>query len=130
MKPGAEQAQLRERNTRLCSRVRRADCSTPCFYVRRYRIILVPRSNVSRRILPRRGAGSARPPPHPAAYLDPSFEAMVRCQLRFAEEGYAKLSNVQRYFADNVRDEYANGQLDAQVEGVLNEMKDLTIYGA
>lgn len=30
------------------------------------------------------------------AYLDPSFEAMVRCQLRFAEEGYEKMSGVQR----------------------------------
>lgn len=30
------------------------------------------------------------------AYLDPSFEALVRCQLRFAEEGYEKLSGVQR----------------------------------
>lgn len=30
-------------------------------------------------------------------YLDPSFEAMVRCQLKFAEEGYAKLSGVQRF---------------------------------
>jgi hypothetical protein len=30
------------------------------------------------------------------AYLDPSFEAMVRCQLRFAEEGYSKLAGVQR----------------------------------
>lgn len=30
------------------------------------------------------------------AYLDPSFEAMVRCQLKFAEEGYAKLAGVQR----------------------------------
>jgi hypothetical protein len=30
------------------------------------------------------------------AYLDPSFEAMIRCQLRFAEEGYEKLSGVQR----------------------------------
>lgn len=45
-----------------------------------------------------------RPPPSPfivtiltAAYLDPSFESMVRCQLRFAEEGYDKLSGVQRY---------------------------------
>ncbi|KAI5450131.1 BAR adaptor protein Hob3 [Naganishia albida] len=62
-------------------------------------------------------------------YLDPSFEAMVRCQLRFAEEGYAKLSGVQRYFADNIRDDYANGQLDAQVETVLGEMKELAIYG-
>ena len=30
------------------------------------------------------------------AYLDPSFEAMIRSQLRFAEEGYEKLSGVQR----------------------------------
>ena len=29
-------------------------------------------------------------------YLDPSFEAMVRCQLKFAEEGYEKMSGVQR----------------------------------
>ncbi|WOO81345.1 Protein hob3 [Vanrija pseudolonga] len=63
-------------------------------------------------------------------YLEPSFEAMVRCQLRFAEEGYEKLSGVQRYFNDNIRDDYANGQLDAQVEGVLGEMKELAIYGA
>lgn len=63
------------------------------------------------------------------AYLDPSFEAMVRCQLNFAQEGYEKLSGVQRYFADNIRDDYANGALDGQVEGVLDEMKSLSIYG-
>ncbi|WVQ98979.1 hypothetical protein IAU59_006111 [Kwoniella sp. CBS 9459] len=63
------------------------------------------------------------------AYLDPSFEAMIRCQMRFADEGYEKLSGVQRYFADNIRDEYANGTLDTQVEGVLEEMRELSIYG-
>ena len=44
------------------------------------------------------GAGAARSNTtvRDIAYLDPSFEAMVRCQLRFAEEGYAKLSGVQR----------------------------------
>jgi len=62
-------------------------------------------------------------------YLDPSFEAMIRAQLRFAEEGYEKLSGVQRYFADNIRDDYANGALDTQVEGVLDEMKELSIFG-
>ncbi|WVQ69828.1 hypothetical protein V866_008081 [Kwoniella sp. B9012] len=62
-------------------------------------------------------------------YLDPSFEAMIRCQLRFAEEGYEKLSGVQRYFADNIRDDYANGALDVQVEGVLEEMRELSIFG-
>ena len=70
-------------------------------------------------------------------YFDPSFEAMIRMQCKFAEEGYEKMSAVQRwiisafkenpwfngfahdliirYFADNVRDDYAAGQLDAQV---------------
>ncbi|KAG8710008.1 hypothetical protein FRC08_017761 [Ceratobasidium sp. 394] len=60
-------------------------------------------------------------------YFDPSFEAMIRMQCKFAEEGYEKLGGVQRYFADNVREDYAAGQLDAQVEGVLAEMKDLSI---
>ncbi|UZJ55878.1 hypothetical protein CBS101457_005198 [Exobasidium rhododendri] len=60
-------------------------------------------------------------------YLDPSFEAMVRMQAKFAEEGYEKMGGVQRYFAESVRDEYADGQLDAQVEGVLQEMKELSI---
>lgn len=54
---------------------------------------------------------------------------MVRCQLAFAQEGYEKLSGVQRYFNDNIRDDYANGSLDGQVEGVLEEMKSLSIYG-
>jgi amphiphysin len=48
-------------------------------------------------------------------YLDPSFEAMVRMQARFAEEGYEKMGAVQRYFAEGIREEYAEGQLDAQV---------------
>ena len=48
-------------------------------------------------------------------FFDPSFEAMIRIQSKFAEEGYEKMSGVQRYFADSVRDDYAAGQLDAQV---------------
>jgi len=63
-------------------------------------------------------------------YFDPSFEAMIRMQCKFAEEGYEKLSGVQRYFDESVRDDYAAGQLDAQVEGVLQEMRELSICGA
>lgn len=96
-------------------------------------------------------------------FFDPSFEAMIRMQAKVAEEGYEKLSGVQRcagrpsaraffhsmdrYFGDNVRDDYAAGQLDAQVsanafnamaqklktaqvEGVLQEMRELSICGA
>ena len=29
-------------------------------------------------------------------YFDPSFEAMIRMQCKFAEEGYEKMSGVQR----------------------------------
>jgi len=63
-------------------------------------------------------------------FFDPSFEAMIRMQCKFAEEGYEKMSGVQRYFEDSVRDDYAAGQLDAQVEGVLQEMRELSICGA
>jgi len=62
-------------------------------------------------------------------YFDPSFEAMIRMQCKFAEEGYEKMGGVQRYFEENVRDDYAAGQLDAQVENVLQEMKELSICG-
>jgi len=63
-------------------------------------------------------------------YFDPSFEAMILMQVKFAEEGYEKLGGVQRYFAETVRDDYAGGQLDNQVEGVLAQMRELSICGA
>lgn len=62
-------------------------------------------------------------------YLDPSFEAMVKIQLRFCEEGYETLTNVQQYFDPQVREDYASGVLDQRVEGVLQEMRDLSICG-
>ena len=62
-------------------------------------------------------------------YLDPSLEMMVRAQLKFAQDGYEQLGGVQRYFPEAVRTEYAEGQLDAQVEGVLQEMRSLSICG-
>ena len=36
-------------------------------------------------------------------YFDPSFEAMIRMQAKFAEEGYEKLSGVQRWVNDGWR---------------------------
>ncbi|GAA5863405.1 hypothetical protein JCM1840_007515 [Sporobolomyces johnsonii] len=62
-------------------------------------------------------------------YLDPSFECMIRLQSHFATDGYEKLGGVQRYFSEGVRDEYASGGLDAQVEGCLQEMRELSIVG-
>lgn len=62
-------------------------------------------------------------------YLDPSFEMMIRAQVRYAEEGYEQLGGVQRYFPENVRGDYADGRLDQQVESVLQEMRGLSICG-
>ncbi|KAI3623180.1 hob3 [Malassezia furfur] len=62
-------------------------------------------------------------------YLDPSLEMMIRAQIKFAQEGYEQLGSVQRYFPEHVRNEYAEGQLDTQVEGVLQEMRALSICG-
>lgn len=39
------------------------------------------------------------------------------------------MGGVQRFFAEGVREEYAEGGLDAQVEGVLQEMKEMSICG-
>lgn len=60
-------------------------------------------------------------------YLDPSFEALVKIQLRFCTESYTRLAQVQQYLDASTRDEYANGQLDSKVEEVLLNMKDLSI---
>ena len=40
-------------------------------------------------------------------YLDPSFEALVKIQLRFCKEGYEKTAQVQQYLDPQVREDYA-----------------------
>lgn len=60
-------------------------------------------------------------------YLDPSFEALVKIQLRIFEESYTRLAEVQQYLEPQVRDEYASGQLDNYVEQALGQMRQLSI---
>lgn len=60
-------------------------------------------------------------------YLDPSFEALAKIQLRYCTETYTKLAEVQQFLEPQVRDEYANGQLDSYVENALVQMRELTI---
>ncbi|ODQ67141.1 BAR-domain-containing protein [Nadsonia fulvescens var. elongata DSM 6958] len=60
-------------------------------------------------------------------YLDPSFEALVKIQLRFCTESYTRLAQVQQYLDQQSREDYANGQLDSRVEQVLQGMRELTI---
>lgn len=62
-------------------------------------------------------------------YLDPSFEALVKIQLRFCAEAYSRMAQVQQYLDADTRDQYADGQLDARVEQVLQEIRELSISG-
>ncbi|KAL9105545.1 MAG: hypothetical protein Q9227_009289 [Pyrenula ochraceoflavens] len=62
-------------------------------------------------------------------YLDPSFEALVKIQLRFCAEAYSRMAQVQQYLDKDTRDQYANGELDGRVEQVLQEIRDLSIAG-
>jgi BAR domain len=49
-------------------------------------------------------------------YLDPSFEALVKIQLRFCKEGYERMAQVQQYLEPQVREDYAQV---APGEGIL-----------
>lgn len=62
-------------------------------------------------------------------YLDPSFEALVKIQLRFCAEAYSRMAQVQQYLDSGAREEYAEGRLDARVEEVLGEIRELSIAG-
>ena len=94
--------------------------------------------------------------PSASFLLTSSLPLQIRLQSHFATDGYNKLGGVQRYFADGVREDYASGALDAQVrtlslslppfsrsslqlpyltlspaqvEGALQEMRELSICG-
>lgn len=60
-------------------------------------------------------------------YFDASFEAIVKIQLRFCTEGYARLAQIQQYLEPTSRDDYANGILDQRVDEMLAQMRTLNI---
>jgi len=62
-------------------------------------------------------------------YLDPSFEALVKIQLRFCAEAYSRMAQVQQYLDPDTREQYAQGHLDSNVEQVLAEIRELSIAG-
>ncbi|KNC98991.1 amphiphysin-like protein RVS161 [Spizellomyces punctatus DAOM BR117] len=57
-------------------------------------------------------------------YLDPCFEALVKSQLRFNESAFDKLNAIRTAFPNEGRG------LEGQVEGVLQQMRELTICGS
>ncbi|CAI5760122.1 unnamed protein product [Candida verbasci] len=60
-------------------------------------------------------------------YYDPSFESLVKIQLRFCTEGYSRLAQIQQYLDPQSRDEYANGLLDGKIDDLLIQMQSLEI---
>ncbi|KAF6069177.1 Regulator of cytoskeleton and endocytosis [Candida albicans] len=60
-------------------------------------------------------------------FYDPSFEALVKIQLRFCTEGYSRLAQIQQYLDPASRDEYANGLLDGKIDDMLAQMQGLSI---
>ncbi len=62
-------------------------------------------------------------------YLDPSFEALVKIQLRFCAEAYSRMAQVQQFLDADTREQYAQGHLDTKVEQVLAEIRELSISG-
>ncbi|KAK6462865.1 cytoskeleton structure, endocytosis, cell fusion protein [Scheffersomyces coipomensis] len=60
-------------------------------------------------------------------FYDPSFEALVKIQLKFCTEGYSRLAQIQQYLDQSSRDDYANGLLDGKIDDLLVQMNGLNI---
>lgn len=56
-------------------------------------------------------------------YIDPTFEALVKIQLKFSQESYESLNSLQDYFPPN------EGPVDNKLDAVLQQMRDLAICG-
>lgn len=63
-------------------------------------------------------------------YLDPSFDAVVKLQMKLASEGYSHMAAVQEYLPKETREEYSEGRMDERVEEVLQEVRNLSICGS
>ncbi|KAF9932524.1 hypothetical protein FBU30_007963 [Linnemannia zychae] len=59
------------------------------------------------------------------AYLDPSFEAVVKSQLSFAQDASNTLEEIRQFFPP----EPQGYELAEQADSILQQMRDLTICG-
>lgn len=56
-------------------------------------------------------------------YIDPTFEALVKSQLRFSQTSYEHLEGLRHHFPAN------NETADTRVDNVMQQMRELTICG-
>ncbi|KAF9937861.1 hypothetical protein BGZ65_000863, partial [Modicella reniformis] len=59
------------------------------------------------------------------AYLDPSFEAVVKSQLSFSQDAHNTLEDLRQFFPP----ETEGYELEEAVEGILAQMRELSICG-
>ncbi|KAF9574709.1 hypothetical protein EC968_005714 [Mortierella alpina] len=59
------------------------------------------------------------------AYLDPSFEAVVKSQLSFAQDAHNTLEGLRQFFPP----ETEGYELEASADGILAQMRELSICG-
>ena len=59
-------------------------------------------------------------------FLDPSFEALVKSQIKFAEDAHAKMAELKKYFSKHGIDE----NMDGRVDETLQKLRDLSISQA
>ncbi|KAI5961454.1 uncharacterized protein KGF55_004077 [Candida pseudojiufengensis] len=62
-------------------------------------------------------------------FFDPSFESFVKIQLRFFNEIYFQMKNLQIKIDAKTKQDYIDGILDDRIDEVLAKMKQLDITG-
>lgn len=60
-------------------------------------------------------------------YLNPSFEAFVKIQLRYFSENYAKLNSVQKQLDAETRHDFISGNLDKKMDSILGKIRELNV---
>jgi amphiphysin len=63
------------------------------------------------------------------SYFDPSFESFVKIQLRFFNENYYILNQLQLKLDAQTKQDYMEGKLEDRIDNVLNKMRELDITG-
>lgn len=60
-------------------------------------------------------------------YLNPSFEAFVKIQLRFFNENFARIDQVQKKLDAQTREDFASGKLEERMDEILGQIKKLNL---
>lgn len=60
-------------------------------------------------------------------YLNPLFESFVKIQLRFFNENFRLINEVELKMDVQTRLDYVNGALEAKMDGILDKIKELNV---